>query len=433
MPWLNNGASGTPLPQAPAAAPPAGNNDALFKYLSGQGPLPPEYAGKNAAPAAEGGTPPLLNPAQAAPIGNLPAAAPPPPRPPSPPPGVATVPGTMPPPMAAPMPQMYAEGNLPANQQMQQMPGGMYVAQGQAPAAQQAMGLSRLPGFNQYLQQQRMNNGVLPGAGDPQAILKQYLALQGVQSQGDKDATQRMDVSGNLGVSQGNLALEQQKQGYAQGQGITDAAKVAVLSGAMSNPNTTPESFNQGIRNVSRLFPGQQPGAAPTSMIGDTSQGAGAQPPAGGQPQGNMAGLTGSEQLLGPDLAAKIASSPDLKAAGPRAKFDFISQQKGPDWVRQNMPALTNYLAEGTPGAVDQLRASAHPGMVEQAVKSPFQLLGAAMQTGQGPRAGLWTQQGRQKLGTAMDTPIDEQLGNFLGNAPTQAQNNSALLRALMP
>lgn len=413
----------TPLPQPPAAAPPPQaaqpptDRVALLKYLQAGGHYDPTQLAQAMGPTA---APPPQ------------ASAPQPAAPPAPAPaGIATAPPTMPPPMGV-MPQLFNSNALPVGPTMRQVPGGQYVDSSQYGNYQHMTGQDRLPSYDSYLAAHPAGADALNGGPTSQsAILQQYLGLQKGQSQGDIDATSRMGVAGDLGVAQGKLGLDQSKQAFDQNPArIQEAAKLAVLQGGMSNPNSTPESFSTGIQNVNRLFPG--PGGDP-SMSGPPGQ-----PPAGGlmMPGGQQAasGLTGSQQLLGEGLANQLASRPELKAAGPREKFDYITSLKGPDWVKQNFPALQSYLAEGTPGAADQLRASAHSSMAEQALKSPFALLGAAVQPANGgPRASLYSQQGRQKFGQAMDTPFSEQLGNFLGQPPTSSQNNNALLRAMMP
>jgi hypothetical protein len=265
-------------------------------------------------------------------------------------PAIATVPGGLPAPLSPPLPQMYKPGDEPANVQMQQMPGGMSVDQGQAGAAKHALGLDRLPDFNTYLQQTRMHNTVLPGAGDQNQILQQYLGLQKAQEANDLQGTNRMQAADTGAHQRGQVGVEQQKNSLAAWNADPINFALAktlegVGSGAIPGYEVGP-TMQKARTAISASGVGVPPGSPQ-----------GAPPPGYPQPQTPAPG-GGSALPMQPGANIPPPAGPPVQdvTAAMMAKANG-QPGNGPTTAAPGVPAAHDPLLKGTP---EQLTDALH-------------------------------------------------------------------------
>lgn len=449
-----------PTPQQPQQ-PDLDDFGAVYKYFQANGKLPDGYAAPGAA-SADPMTQKLLasgnyNPSQVLQAMSQ-SAQPPAGGPPPTAPAMATAPGTMPPPMYA-MPQMFSPQQIESkfgapgvtqggligtissgadpSDSYQKLANGQYVQSNMTSQANQALGLNRLPDFQTYLRQQQgldpsyhVTRDILgrPAMGDPtdpaaqQAVLKQYLALQGTQSQGDQDATGRLNAAnlgayqqGQLGVAQQAEARQQQGQVYSQGQGLQDAAKMAALTLTAQHPEWNPEQRNQALSSYASAFPNQQ-------QVGPPNGNGGPNPPPPTSP------LTSGQQLFGTDLGTKLTSDPSLSKMDSRDKLNTIIANKGQAWTAQNFPAVLKELQKTDPNASSNLRRSANGTFFDSTLGS------IGVGAGELLRMMTGNADTRQQMEDRMAQPLDEKWErlNLGGQGGAYSQNN-ALLRSLLP
>lgn len=306
----------------------------------------------------------------------------------------------MPPGYAAPMgfaPQLYNAGNAPVNVQMQQLPNGMSVPQDQAGQAKQALGLDRLPGYADYLQQQRLHNTQLPGAlpMSQDQMLAQYTGLQKVQAENDLQGTNRMNAA-NLGA-------------YQQGQNAIDQGKLTLSTQQASLPYMSALSAINGVNSGQvdsfQAQKNQSINQQLASGVGGPLSGQQAPAPSGAPPQqgpapgGTTAPPRGGDPLMNADpKALEYAFDTAAKEGAPRGLDGKPAPRSQADTIVQF--------------------ENAHPGLLKQSPAAFNSLASYLSREGQGGDPGL------QSLWRTTHT-----LGERMGAQPTPQQRAQTILQ----